>query len=134
MRFILCTDIEILSIQKQIKMKKLQVNKNIFYFELSSKPNFGIVDIAVYMWENIILKSSSLLMMLRIFKMVLARYLGPEKCYTILDILYGPLISWPPTNQLTSQVKITIQQSAPSSHEYAELQALHLGNHKSMWL
>ena len=56
MRFILCTDIEILSIQKQIKMKKLQVNKNIFYFELSSKPNFGIVDIALYMWENIILK------------------------------------------------------------------------------
>ena len=56
MRFILCTDLENLSIQKQIKMKKLQLNKNIFYFELSSKPNFGIVGIAVYMWGNIILK------------------------------------------------------------------------------
>ena len=46
--------------------------------------------------------------------------------HMILYIQYGPLISWPPTNQLTSQVKINHQQSAPSSHEYAELQALHL--------
>ena len=30
----------------------------------------------------------------------------------VMDIRYGPLISWPPT---------------PSSHEYAKLQALHLG-------
>ena len=50
-----------------------------------------------------------------------------------LDIGYGPLISWPPTNQLTSQVKINLQQSAPSSHEHAELQALQLGNHKNVW-
>ena len=50
-----------------------------------------------------------------------------------LDIRYGPLISWPPTNQFTSQVKITLQQSAPNSHEYAELQALQLGNHKNVW-
>ena len=42
----------------------------------------------------------------------------------ILDIRYDPLISWPPTNQLTSPVNITLQQSAPSSHEYAELQAI----------
>ena len=51
----------------------------------------------------------------------------------ILDIRYGPLISWPPTNQLTSQVKITLQQLSPSSHEHAELQALQLGNHKNVW-
>ena len=53
--------------------------------------------------------------------------------YTIVDIRYVPLISGPPTNQLTIQVKMTLQQSAPSSHEYSELQALHLGNHKNVW-
>ena len=53
--------------------------------------------------------------------------------HTLLDIGYGPLISRPPTNQLTSQVKINLQQSAPSSHEHAELQALQLGNHKNVW-
>ena len=55
-------------------------------------------------------------------------------CLYILDIGYGLLISWPPTNHFTSQVKITLQQSAPSSHEHAELQALQLGNHKNVWL
>ena len=36
--FVLCTDIEMLSIKKEYE--KLQVNKNIFYFELSSKQMF----------------------------------------------------------------------------------------------
>ena len=41
------------------------------------------------------------------------RKIDPTSSYNILDIRYGPLISWPPTNQLTSQVKITLQQSGP---------------------
>ena len=56
-----------------------------------------------------------------------------RKLHFAMDIGYCPLISWPPTNQLTSQVKITLQQLAPSSHEHAELQALQLGNHKNVW-
>ena len=32
------------------KMTKVQVNKNIFYFELSSKPIFDILSITVSMW------------------------------------------------------------------------------------
>ena len=35
------------------------MNRNIFYFELSSKPNYDIDGIIVYMWKNIILKQLS---------------------------------------------------------------------------
>ena len=38
--------------QKKEDMTKLQVNKNIFYFELSSKPNVYIHGITVSMWEG----------------------------------------------------------------------------------
>ena len=34
-------------------MKKLQVNKNMFYFELSSKPNVDILGIIVSMWKQL---------------------------------------------------------------------------------
>ena len=33
-------------------MTKVQAKKNIFYFELSSKPNFDTVGIAVSMWKK----------------------------------------------------------------------------------
>ena len=49
LRFVLCTDNEILSIQKKEDMEKVQVNKNIFYYELSIKPNVDMLGITVYM-------------------------------------------------------------------------------------
>ena len=52
MRFVLCTYTEMLSIQKKEDMKTLQVNKHIFYFELSSKPNVYILGITVSMQEK----------------------------------------------------------------------------------
>ena len=33
-------------------MKKVKVNTNIFYYELSSKPNVDIIDITLYLWEQ----------------------------------------------------------------------------------
>ena len=51
---VLCKEIEMLSII--IKMTKLQVNKNIFYFELSIKPNVVIDGITVSMWKNMSFK------------------------------------------------------------------------------
>ena len=50
MRFVLCTYIEMLPIKKD--RTKLQVNKNIFNFELSIKPNVDIYGIVVSMWEK----------------------------------------------------------------------------------
>ena len=50
-RFIMCTDIETLSIQRKGYMTKVQV-KNIFYPELSIKPNVGILGIKVSMWKQ----------------------------------------------------------------------------------
>ena len=41
-----------LSFQNKENMTKVQVNKNIFYFELSSKPNVGILRITVSMWRK----------------------------------------------------------------------------------
>ena len=37
---------------KKEDTEKLQVSKNIFYFELHSKPNFGVYGITVSMWEK----------------------------------------------------------------------------------
>ena len=54
-------------------MTNVQVNKKILYFELSIKPNVGIFGSTVSMWEKITLKPSSLLMMLLIFNIELAR-------------------------------------------------------------
>ena len=45
-------------------MTKLQLNKDIFYLDLSSTPNVDIVGITVFMWGKMILKPSSLLIML----------------------------------------------------------------------
>ena len=39
-------------IQKKEDMKKLQVNKSIFYFKLSSKNNVDILGITVSMWKQ----------------------------------------------------------------------------------
>ena len=55
-RFVVCKDIEMLSIQMKEDMTKLQVNKNIFYFELSIKPNVVIDGITVSMWKNMSFK------------------------------------------------------------------------------
>ena len=60
-------------------MKQLQSNKNVFYLDLSSKPNVDIGGITVYMWKNVYLKQYSLLMMSLTFKMKLSRYLGLYK-------------------------------------------------------
>ena len=38
-------------------MAKVQANKDMFFFELSSKPNVDVVVITVSMWKNIILKN-----------------------------------------------------------------------------
>ena len=45
----MCTEIEMVLIQKEENMTKLQVNKNIFFVELSSKPNVDIIVITLYM-------------------------------------------------------------------------------------
>ena len=45
-------------------MRKVQVNKNILFFELSGKTIVDMLGITVYMWKNIVLKPSLLLMML----------------------------------------------------------------------
>ena len=52
MRFIFCTQIEMLSIQKQEDMKIVKSNQNIFYFELGIKPNYDIYGITVSMWKD----------------------------------------------------------------------------------
>ena len=49
MRFVVCTYIEMLSTQKQGNMTKLQVNQDILYFEIISKPNLDSLGITVYM-------------------------------------------------------------------------------------
>ena len=41
-----------LLIQKEENMKKLKVNNNIYYYELSSIPNVGIIGITLYMWKR----------------------------------------------------------------------------------
>ena len=51
-RFVVCKDIEMLSIQMKEDMTKLQVNKNIFYFELSSTQNVDILGITLSMWKQ----------------------------------------------------------------------------------
>ena len=64
-------------------MAKVQVNKNIFYFELSSKSNVGILGITVSMQVKHEFKLSSLLIILSIFKIELARGLGLQKEHTL---------------------------------------------------
>ena len=44
-------------------MTNVQVELNIFHFELSSKPNLDIFDITVSIWENMTLKPYSFLML-----------------------------------------------------------------------
>ena len=41
-----------LLIQRKEDMKKLQVNKNIFSFELSGKSNVDTLGITVHMWKR----------------------------------------------------------------------------------
>ena len=50
-RFFLCTETEMLFIQKG-KMTKVKVKNNVFYYELSSKPNVDIIVITVYLWKQ----------------------------------------------------------------------------------
>ena len=51
-RFFFCTYTEMIPTQKKEDMTKIQLNKNIFYFELGSKPNVDIFGIEVYMWKQ----------------------------------------------------------------------------------
>ena len=48
-RFLLCTETEIMLTQKKENMKKVQVNNNIFYYQLSGKPNVEIMGITLSM-------------------------------------------------------------------------------------
>ena len=50
-------------IQKEENMTKVQVNNNIFYYELSSKPNVDIIGITVYIRKRNNFKPSLLIMM-----------------------------------------------------------------------
>ena len=59
--------------------------KKLIYLELSSKPNIDILGITLSMWKNMTLKPSSLLMILWIFKMELARGLDLEKYHNIWE-------------------------------------------------
>ena len=43
------------SIKNKEDMTEVQVNKYIFYFEFSSKPNVDILDIAFSMWGETII-------------------------------------------------------------------------------
>ena len=60
-------------------MKKVKVNKHMFYFELSINTNVDIFDIRVSRWKHMSLKPPSLLIMLLIFNMELAKDLGIKK-------------------------------------------------------
>ena len=48
-RFFLFVEIELLSIQKEENMKKVQVKNDVFYYEVSSKFNIDMIGIAVSM-------------------------------------------------------------------------------------
>ena len=52
MRLVLCTEAEMLLIQNKEDMKKVQVNKHILYFELSSKPSVEILGVKVSMLKQ----------------------------------------------------------------------------------
>ena len=39
-------------IQKEDNIKKVQVNKNIFYYELNNKPNVDVISITVYICKQ----------------------------------------------------------------------------------
>ena len=51
MRLVLCTEAEMMSIQKKENMTNIEVNQDIFYFELSGKTNVDIIGIIVSMWK-----------------------------------------------------------------------------------
>ena len=48
----MCKETKILPIQKEENMTKIQVNNNIYYHEVISKPNFYIIVIALCMWKQ----------------------------------------------------------------------------------
>ena len=51
-KFVLCTEIEIVLIQKKENMKKEQVNEFTFYFEIISKTNYDIIVMIKYIWKQ----------------------------------------------------------------------------------
>ena len=59
-------------------IKIVEGNKNIFQFELSSKPNVDVLGITVCMWKDMPLKLFSLITMLLTCNIPLERYLGLE--------------------------------------------------------
>ena len=98
MMSVFCTETEMLLVQKKEDITKVQVNKNIFYFQPSNKPNVDIIGITVSMWKIKHLKPSSLLMMFGTFKMKLKKDVGQETEYTLWrgpaqDVPYD-LILW----------------------------------------
>ena len=48
-RFVLCSETDMLLIKKEKNMTKVKVNNNIYYYEVSSKTNFEIIGITVSM-------------------------------------------------------------------------------------
>ena len=73
-------------------MTKVQVKKNIHYFELSSKPIFEIVGVALSMLKNMSLKPSLLIVIPWIFNILLERKLGSREKWDFMGIVdyYGP--------------------------------------------
>ena len=51
-RLVLCADIHMMSIQSKSYLTKVKLNKNIFYFGIISKPNVGILGIAISIWKH----------------------------------------------------------------------------------
>ena len=62
-RFVLSKENEIMLIQKEENMTKVQAKNKKFYYELINEPNVDIIVITVYMWKDINLKLYLLLMM-----------------------------------------------------------------------
>ena len=51
-KFILWAETEILLIQNEENMTKVNVNNDIYYYEFMSQPNFELIGITVSMWKQ----------------------------------------------------------------------------------
>ena len=51
-RFVLCTETDMLSIQKEENITKLRVNNNINYYEVIGKTNVDIIGNTLSMWKH----------------------------------------------------------------------------------
>ena len=78
-RLVLCTEYEMMLIQKEKNMTKVEANDNIYYYEVSIKPNIEIIGISVYLRKQHNFEPYLLLMISLKLKMSLGRYLCIEK-------------------------------------------------------